>query len=125
MNKQQRDNRANQMNPNNIAYYKSRMGNTSKKQTTSQANQQHKKSTGNYNQKQATKNNYTGNTKNNHAGNTKNVKVVHVHNNHTYTEQNLGYLCPLCGRAGKLHTTLFGMKCDHCGGRFGKDAVRR
>ena len=33
MNKKARDNRANQMNPNNIAYYKSRMGNFSAPKT--------------------------------------------------------------------------------------------
>ena len=100
MNKQQRDNRANQMNPNNIAYYKSRMGNTPKKQTNTKSNQ--KKSSNHY------------------TSNTKNVKVVHVHNNHNHTNQNLGYRCPVCGKAGGLHTTMFGMKCDHCGGRFSK-----
>ena len=33
MNKKARDNRANQMNPNNSAYYKSRMGNTTRSKT--------------------------------------------------------------------------------------------
>ena len=100
MNKQQRDNRANQMNPNNIAYYKSRMGNSAPK----------------------SKQNHKQNTKSAHyTQNTKNVKVVHVHNH----DQNLGFRCPVCGRAGGLSTTLFGMKCSHCGSHFGKGAVRR
>ena len=131
MNKQQRDNRANQMNPNNIAYYKSRMGSTSKKQssnnsyksnnpkhqtstTAPKSNSPKKQTSGNYNQqKKPTQNNYTTNNKN--------IKVVHVHE-----PKNEGYCCPICGKPGGLHTAMFGaMKCNHCGARFNKNEIKR
>ena len=118
LNKQQRDNRANQMNPNNIAYYKSRMGGTTKKQNSGNYNQQ-KKSTkkqnsGNYNQQKKS-------TKNNYMTNNKNIKVVHVHQ-----PKNEGYCCPICGKPGGLHSTMFGsMKCSHCGSRFSKSEVKK
>ena len=103
LNKQQRDNRANQMNPNNIAYYKSRMGGTTKKQNS-----------GNYNQQKKS-------TKNNYMTNNKNIKVVHVHQ-----PKNEGYCCPICGKPGGLHSTMFGsMKCSHCGSRFSKSEVKK
>lgn len=133
MNQQQRDNKANQMNPNNIAYYKSRMGGTSKKQTsgssyksnapknqtsgnTHKGNNSKKQATGNYNrQKKSNNNNYTTNNKN--------IKVVHVHNP---MPKNEGYCCPICGKPGGLHSTLFGsMKCSHCGSRFSKSEVKK
>ena len=98
MTKSQRDNRANQLNPNNIAYYKSRMASTSPNKS---------------NNKSANKNIHNNKT-------VKNVTNVY----HTHTQNNLGYKCPLCGRAGGLETAMFGkMRCKHCGGKFEKYRV--
>ena len=103
------DNRANQLNPNNPAYYKSRMGNTPKKHN---------------------------NNNHNHHNNQKTV-VVHHHHNH-YVQKPIGdqtRVCPICGAAGNVSfvknsckkyvhiiRTEFGkttvLLCNSCGGTF-------
>lgn len=94
MDKKARDNRANQLNPNNEAYYKSRMGNknSNKSKTNSQKNHQQNHST----------------------------KVYHNHYHQSKPDNNLGRRCPLCGRAGKLTVGMFGYKmhCGYCGGSY-------
>ena len=114
MDKKARDNRANQMNPNNPAYYKSRMGSSSKKNS--------KKTNGNDFYKQQNKH-----TKNN------STKVVHHHHHHNHVEREYivttstpqpsdnskVYVCPYCGTKGSLRTTLFGsVKCSRCGSKI-------
>ena len=102
------DNRANQLNPNNSAYYKSRMGNNPKKHTP----------------------------QNNKNNNQKTV-VLHHHHNH-YDQKPVGgqtRVCPICGAAGnvsfvrnscKQYGRLFRaeigkttvLQCNSCGGTF-------
>ena len=77
MNKKAIDNRANQLNPNNPAYYKSRQGSNSK-----------------------------GKTK---------TKVVHHHHHHHHGDNNLGFKCKCCGKAGKLISLGNGrIMCLYC-----------
>lgn len=90
------DNRANQLNPNNPAYYKSRMGNSQKK-----------------------------NSNQNNKNNQKTV-VIHHHHNYNAKKPVNGQSrpCHLCGCSGRLHATgkhRFGqaqMRCGSCGGTF-------
>ena len=96
MDKKARDNRANQLNPNNPAYYKSRMGNT-------------KKSSG-------------GGKKVSHSSTT---IVHHHHHNNTSSpvNTNIGFRCKLCGKAGRLTAgrSILGrkiMRCGFCKGSF-------
>ena len=104
------DNRANQLNPNNPAYYKSRMGNKPKKN--------------NYDNKRNTRNNQ---------------KTVVVHHHHNHVVPNVGgpqtRVCPICGAVGNVEFLRNGcgrfgiltgtgigsktyLKCNSCGGTF-------
>ncbi len=79
MNKKARDNRANQLNPNNPAYYKSRQGSNSKGK----------------------------------------IKTKVVHHHHHHGDNNLGFKCKCCGKAGKLISDGYGwMRCLYCMGIF-------
>jgi len=89
------DNRANQLNPNNSAYYKSRMGNAQKK------------------------------NKQNNKNNQKTVVVHHHHNHtSSKATSGQSRPCPLCGCRGNLYATgkhRFGqaqMCCRSCSGTF-------
>ena len=94
------DNRANQLNPNNPAYHKSRMGNT-----------------------QSNKNkNHSNNHKNNNQPKT--IVIHHHHNNKPKNNNGQTRSCEICGGKGRLSvigTGLFGkvqMRCGYCGGTF-------
>lgn len=93
------DNRANQLNPNNPAYYKSRMGNDYKKHTP-QNNKSYK-----YN-------------------NQKTVVVHHHNHSAPKTVNGQSRPCPLCGGKGNLYATgkhRFGQAqlcCRFCNGTF-------
>ena len=94
------DNRANQLNPNNSAYWNSRKGGKNKKKG--------------------------GNNSKNHHNQT--TKVIHHHHHHNHKSSNNNgqtRACRICGARGCLKTTgfygLFGrieLRCSSCGGTF-------
>ena len=96
------DNRANQLNPNNPAYHKSRMGNDHKKNTT-QNNKSRKKN------------------------NQKTIVLHHHHHHNNGAPKNANGQtreCPLCGGKGNLRATGFNLcseaelRCGFCNGTF-------
>lgn len=125
MDKKARDNRANQMNPNNPAYYKSRMGNSPKKKSKNAKSQEwHGNSSGKYQKP------------NNQRMPAPKVKVVHHHHHHTHvereyinanpisqpmTDNSILYRCPYCGREGWIRTRTDGsVVCTYCDSWIGE-----
>ena len=90
------DNRANQLNPNNPAYYKSRMGNSQKKNNQQESQEQSK------------------------------TIIIHPHHTYNAKKptNSQSRPCPLCGCSGRLRATgkhRFGqaqMRCGSCSGKF-------